>query len=194
MKALKPTVVILAIVMAVAAAIYAYVEWVPFGEYPGNEFFDLAAQTIPILLVALAVEAQARKFDRATSWKLMRIAVVIVLAAGETTAVLISAGLLHPESESVISNVFIAITAIGLLGGFLGVIAVAVSSAPEAPEEPAPPAEKHASGSNPPEPAHPSKSHKPANTVRPAAVAFLTGVALMKLLARCAYRPPGMSR
>jgi hypothetical protein len=123
----KSIALVLGAVMALAAVIYAHIEWIPFGEYPGEEFFDLAAQTIPILLVALAVEAQARQFDREQMGRLLRAAAVILLAVGESAAVAVSAGLVHPDINTVASRVLVIVTVIGLLGGFLAVIAVALS-------------------------------------------------------------------
>jgi hypothetical protein len=122
----KSTSVVAALVLSFAAVIFVQIEWGIAGSYPGDEFFELAAQTIPVLLVALAVEAQARRFDYSEAGKSLRIAAIIVLGAGETTAVLISAGLLHPELGSTMSKVFVVVTAAGLLGGFIGVLWVAL--------------------------------------------------------------------
>jgi hypothetical protein len=119
-----------------ALVVYGIVRWVPFGDYPGPEFFDLAAQTIPILLVALAVEAQARRFDVERMGKLVRVAAVVFLAAGETTAIAVSAGLYTPEQFTPASDVCIVVTAVGLLGGFLAVIAVALKTPVQHPRAP----------------------------------------------------------
>jgi hypothetical protein len=116
----------LCIALSLAAIVFIIVRWVPVGRYPGDPFFDLAAQTIPILLVALAVEAQARRFDLEIVGKRIRIVAVILLACGETAAIAVSAALYIPERGTVASDVFVVITAVGLLGGFFAVIAVAL--------------------------------------------------------------------
>ena len=116
---------ILLIVAVFAVVVFAAVRWVPVGSYPGDSFFDLAAQTIPILLVALAVEAQARQFDLERTGRRIRIAAVILLALGEIAAILVSASLFTPD-PGVVSDIFVVTTAAGLLGGFLAVIVVAV--------------------------------------------------------------------
>jgi len=116
--------------LGIAAIVFALVRWVPFGEYPGDAFFDLAAQTIPILLVALAVEAQARRFDSEDTSRRIRIAAVIFLALGETAAVAVAASLYVPYYGTLASDILIVVTAVGLLGGFFAVIAVALRTPP----------------------------------------------------------------
>lgn len=112
--------------LTLAGLVFVIVRWVPFGEYPGESFFELAAQTIPILLVALAVEAHARHFDLEKSDRHIRIAAVIFLSIGEAAAIVVSAALYRPDPGTVASDVFIVVTAVGLLGGFIAVIAVAL--------------------------------------------------------------------
>jgi hypothetical protein len=195
MKAFKPALAALIIVAVGAAAVYAYVEWVPFGRYPGGKFFDLAAQTIPILLVALAVETQVRGFDRARRWKLMRIAAVILLGAGEITAVMISAGLLHPVRGTTTSDVFVVVTAIGLLGGFLCVIAVAVSTAPQASGHSAGTStRRHAPGAGQAQPTLPARPGPRPKQAVPTVALLLTGAVLTKALAGFADRCQKPSR
>jgi hypothetical protein len=130
MKTARSLVFALLTGFALAALVFAVVRWAPFGEYPGSAFFDLAAQTIPILLVALAVEAQARRFDLEEAGKRIRIAAVIFLACGETAAVTVAAALYEPDSGTLASELLIVVTAVGLLGGFFAVIAVALRTPP----------------------------------------------------------------
>jgi len=137
MSILKSGGIITAFILVIGGLIYAQIEWgiTGFtGSYPGDEFFELAAQTIPILLVALAVEAQARRLDRSEAGKL-RVAAVILLALGETSAILVSAGLFDPDPGTALSKAFVVVTAGGLLGGFGAVIAVALAPSPKHSEE-----------------------------------------------------------
>lgn len=194
MKVFKPALAVLIIVAVGAAAVYAYVEWVPFGRYPGDKFFDLAAQTIPILLVALAVETQVRGFDRARRWKLMRIAAVILLGAGEITAVMISAGLLHPVRGTTTSDVFVVVTAIGLLGGFLCVIAVAVSTTPQASRHSAGTSTRELSPGNGQAQPTPARTGPLLKNAAPTVALLLTGAVLTKALAGFADRYQKPSR
>lgn len=122
------------IIAGFAALILVLVFWVPVGSYPGPPFFDLAAQTIPILLVALAVEAQARRFDQESAARGLRIAAVILLASGQTAAILISASIYIPE-PGMARDSMVVITAAGLLGGFFAVIAVAMKTTPPTASE-----------------------------------------------------------
>jgi hypothetical protein len=135
MKFIRSLIFLLAVGLGLAALVFIVLRWVPFGRYPGPAFFDLAAQTIPILLVALAVEAQARQFDSETTSKRIRIAAVVFLACGETTAIAVSASLFIPERGTFALDLLIAVTAVGLLGGFFAVIAVALRT-PKAPARP----------------------------------------------------------
>jgi hypothetical protein len=168
------------IVFGLASVVFAVVRWVPSGEYPGSAFFDLAAQTIPILLVALAVEAQARQFDLEKSWKRLRIAAVILLAFGQTAAVLVSASLYIPE-YGVQSDMLVAVTAAGLLGGFFAVIAIAVRTTSAAISAPAAaPIEA--------EPTVPSRRSQDVERTRSAVISVLASMLMAVIVAR-ASRP-----
>lgn len=136
MKIARSLAFALSIGLGLAAAVLFILRWVPFGEYPGDAFFDLAAQTIPILLVALAVETQARRFDLEEAGKRIRIAAVIFLACGETAAVAVAASLYVPERGTLASDLLIVVTAVGLLGGFFAVIAIALKASPTAVDPP----------------------------------------------------------
>jgi len=163
-----------------AAAVYALMRWIPFGEYPGEAFFDLAAQTIPILLVALAVEAQARQFDLERTGKMIRIAAVVFLACGETTAVVVSAGLYEPDPRTAVSDLLVVITALGLLGGFFAVIAVALRTSTHLNQSSAgPAADQTSQRSAAATPTTSTRRHKSASLL-PVAVGSLIAALLMR--------------
>lgn len=179
---LKTPIAALVLVVVVPVGIFVHIEWGPGGAYPGDEFFDLAAQTIPILLVALAVEAQARRFDESAGGKWMRLAAVGLLSVGEISAILISAGLLDPLYGSLESTIFIVLAAAGLIGGFIGVIAVALLPFKPAPEPSTGPTEQVSSSALPP--ARPVAGSPAYLAATLAAVASLIGALMIGLLAR----------
>lgn len=186
MKVVRSLGFALLIGVGLAVVVFVILRWVPFGEYPGGAFFDLAAQTIPILLVALAVEAQARRFDLEEAGKRIRIAAVVFLAGGETAAVAVAASLYVPDQGTLASDLLIVVTAIGLLGGFFAVIAIALktSTPPSAIEYPTPSVE----GRGPaPEPSQFERRREPVGLLGPT-IPILTSAFVSMLVWRLGLR------
>jgi hypothetical protein len=109
----------------------------PLGEFPDPDFYSSAAQIIPVLLVALAVESSARElWETVAPW--VRWYTFIVLAAGELAAIVASSGVIANAPEALASpentyvgpgywgtNILLGCTVAGLISGFLSVMYLA---------------------------------------------------------------------
>lgn len=108
----------------------------PWGYFPGPDFYASAAQIMPVLLVALAVESSAHElWASVPTW--LRLYTFSVLAAGEVSAILASAGILASAPEDatqpepfvgpglVGTNILLALTVAGLIVGFVSVMYLA---------------------------------------------------------------------
>ena len=122
--------------VALAPLVVVAVVLLPWGSFPTPNFYSSAAQTIPVLLVALAVESSARELWEAVApW--IRVYTFVALAVGELAAIVGASGVIasapgdadHPEiyvgPGAAGTNVLLACTAAGLVAGFLSVMYLA---------------------------------------------------------------------
>jgi hypothetical protein len=117
-------------------------------ELPGRNYYATAAQVIPVLVVALALEARAQKVfpNDQPARTALKIQLFLFLLLGEAAAFLGMSGALGGEGTSrdhthphvngaeegmvattdFLSNLLAALTGAGLIGGFLVVVLVAI--------------------------------------------------------------------
>jgi hypothetical protein len=116
------------------AAVFV-VRFAPFGP-PNDDYYGIAAQIIPVLLVALAIEGRSGSFWAARGARLYAAVLLLFLVIGELSALLAATGTLtHTlydaqgnavgESEGPVL-LLITLTTAGLVGGFVGVLLVAL--------------------------------------------------------------------
>jgi hypothetical protein len=126
----------------------------PFGSLPPTSFYSSAAQIIPVLIVALAVESRARDvWDNVP--RVTKYALIGSLLLGQAVAIVASSGLIAvaPDNYSdyivtresdleagilvgpglLASEIMGAVTAASLGVGFLGVVVVALVRRPSGP-------------------------------------------------------------
>ena len=127
--------------VGVVALFVLVVLLLPPGNLPSPNFYTVAAQIMPVLLVALAVEARLRDV-----WDKMpgsyRAQLIATLMIGETIAILAASGVLASgrdidyEEQGIVgpgvggSRLMAAATACALVTGFLSVIVVALVKDP----------------------------------------------------------------
>jgi|tagenome__1003787_1003787.scaffolds.fasta_scaffold19482831_1 hypothetical protein len=90
------------------------------GELPRDDFHSAAAQIIPVLLLALVVEGQSNDLWGTPEGRPVRTVVLLMLLLGELSALLETGDILARDELSA------AITAAGLVGGFVAVVLVAL--------------------------------------------------------------------
>ncbi len=121
--------------LAVAAGTFAYFSHETF---PVSDFYGIAAQIIPILMIAFALEARATNFLSNPQVKFYSVQLFVFLLGGEIFALLGASGALrepwHPHkfAEGFVAqghwtNIIAAGTAAGLVGGFAMLLALALS-------------------------------------------------------------------
>jgi hypothetical protein len=131
-----PVSLALPIVLAAIAGIFIY--FTDEGVLPVSQFYGTAAQIIPILMVAFALERRAIEFVSDPQARIYRIQLFLFLLVGELFALLGASGALrdpdHPKAFAAgsvggqdWSNVIAAGTAAGLVGGFALLTVLAVS-------------------------------------------------------------------
>jgi len=111
------------------------VRFAPLGP-PNDSYYGTAAQIIPILLVALAIEGRSGRFWSAPGVRLYGGLLLGTLAVGELSALLGATGVfthdIYDAAGDVIGEsdgptlVLLMVTTAGLVGGFVGVLVVAL--------------------------------------------------------------------
>jgi hypothetical protein len=105
---------------------------VPYGVPPSTSFYEMSAQIIPVLIVALAVESRAHDLW-AKIPDIYNVQIVVFLAVGELSSVLAASGAFAADSDlgyvgptAGTSAAFLAGTVAALVGGFLAVLFLAL--------------------------------------------------------------------
>lgn len=116
------------VILAVTAGIFIYLT--DAGSLPVPDFYGLAAQIIPILMIAFALEGRATDLLSDPQLKLYRLQLFLFLLGGEIFALIGASGVLRGDvraaqfAEGMVvgseggSNVVAAFTTAGLVGGF----------------------------------------------------------------------------
>jgi hypothetical protein len=107
------------------------------GNLPSRSFYGMAAEVIPVLIVALAVESRARNFwDRMPN--VFNLQIVLFLAVGELSAILAVSGVMDTSDyydpgvvgpTVGISYAMLGATVAGLGAGFIAVLVLALRGA-----------------------------------------------------------------
>jgi len=110
---------------------------IEYGSMPEPSFYEMAAQVIPVLIVAIAVESRAHAFWGRIS-NVYNAQIVLFLAVGELSAIIAASGVIADElSETeamvgptpALTQVMLAATVIGLTAGFFSVLVLAFRGA-----------------------------------------------------------------
>jgi hypothetical protein len=106
---------------------------IEYGTLPESSFYEMAAQVIPILIVALAVENRAHAFWGRIS-NVYNVQVVVFLAVGELSAIVAASGVIAEGDALVgptvgISQAMLGATVAGLVAGFVSVLVLALRGA-----------------------------------------------------------------
>lgn len=108
-------------------------ERVHYGKLPEPSFYEMVAQIIPVLIVALAVENRAHAFWGRIS-NVYNAQIVLFLAVGELSAITAASGVVAETNTlvgptPVISQAMLSATVVGLTAGFLSVLVLAFRGA-----------------------------------------------------------------
>jgi hypothetical protein len=131
-----PVMLVVPLALAIAAGAFTYLS---NARLPVSDFYGLAAQIIPILMIAFALESRATEFLSHPQIKFYRLQLFLFLLGGEIFALLGASGALrgyqpsHRYAEGLVahstglSNLIAAGTAAGLIGGFAMLVVLALS-------------------------------------------------------------------
>jgi hypothetical protein len=132
-----PVMLVVPFALAVAAGAFSYLS---DARLPVPGFYELAAQIIPILMIAFALESRATEFLSDPQIKVYRLQLFLFLLGGEIFALLGASGALRGYgparhyAEGLVansyglSNLIAAGTAAGLMGGFAMLVVLALSN------------------------------------------------------------------
>lgn len=138
-KIAKQIAVPLALIMPLGLALIAWaLVYQSDAQFPVADFYSLAAQIIPILMIAFALESRATEFFSDPQIKFYRLQLFLFLLGGEIFALLGASGSLRGDvsmrqfSEGLVAkddwaNLIAAGTAAGLVGGFAMLAVLALS-------------------------------------------------------------------
>jgi hypothetical protein len=130
-----PIALLVPLVLAIVTGVLIYSA---HGELPVAQFYVLAAQIIPILMIAFALEGRATALLSDPQIKFYRAQLFVFLLGGEVFALLGASGALRGETSTLAyaqgyvgvghwSNAIAAGTAAGLAGGFAMLTVLALS-------------------------------------------------------------------